>query len=324
MMRKILRVMAIFLLVLLGLLLLVPLIFPFPQLSGVRDPRELADPDSQFVEVDGVELHYKQYGSGEPVMVLLHGFAASTFSFREVVEPLSRLGTVIVYDRPGQGLTERPLYGSWSGDNPYSPDTQPRLLMGLLDHLGVERAILLGNSAGGGVATLAALEYPERVQALVLIDAAVYESGPSYPAWVRRLLFTPQAGWYGPLLLRSFATRGLELLNTAWHDPSKIPADTIPGSTRALQAKDWDRGLWELTRAPRDTQIAPRLGELRLPVLVITGDDDRIVPTQSSVRLSQEIPGARLAVMQACGHVPHEECPNQFLEAVVPFLQGLS
>ena len=315
--------MAFFLLALLALLLLLPLIFPFPQLNGVRDPRELADPDSQFIEVDGVELHYKQYGSGEPVMILLHGFAASTFSFRAVVEPLSQLGTVIVYDRPGQGLTERPLYGSWSGDNPYSLDTQPRHLIGLMDQLGVERAILLGNSAGGGVATLAALEYPRRVQALVLIDAAIYESGPNYPAWVRQLLFSPQASWYGPLLLRSFATRGLELLNTAWHDPSKIPADAISGSTRALQARDWDRGLLELTRAPREAQIAPRLQELSLPVLVITGDDDRIVPTQSSVRLSQEIPGARLAVLQACGHVPHEECPGQFLDAVTPFLEGL-
>ena len=95
MIRKAIRFLAIFLLVGLALLLLIPLIFSYPQLLDVRDPQELGDSDSKFVEVDGVRLHYQQHGSGKPVMILLHGFAASTYSFREIVEPLSQLGTVI-------------------------------------------------------------------------------------------------------------------------------------------------------------------------------------------------------------------------------------
>lgn len=322
MIRTFFKYVGIFLLVVLVIFLIVPLIFPFPQMSNLADPQDLGDADSQFVEVDGVTLHYKRYGSGEPVMVLLHGFASSTFSFRGVVEPLSQIGTVIVYDRPGQGLTERPIYGEWQGENPYSLDTQTRLLMGLLDKLGIEKAILIGHSAGGGIAALSALEVPQRVEGLVLIDAAVYRGGPEYPNWVSRLLYTPHASWYGPLLLRNFATQGLQLLNNAWHDPSRIPPDAVPGYTRALQAKDWDRGLFELSRAPRTAQIAPRLSEIDMPVLVITGDDDRIVPTEESLRLAQDIPGAQVEVIEACGHVPHEECEDQFLEVTLPFLQG--
>lgn len=321
-MKTFFKFVGIFLLVVIVILLLVPLVFPFPQLSGVVDPRELGDADSQFVEVDGVTLHYKRYGSGEPVMVLLHGFASSTFSFRGIVEPLSQIGTVIVFDRPGQGLTERPIYGEWQGDNPYSLDTQPKLVMGLMDALGVDEAILIGHSAGGGVATLAALEYPGRVEGLVLIDAAIYRGGPEYPGWVQRLLFTPQASWYGPLLLRNFATQGLDLLNRAWHDPSRIPPDAIAGYTVALRAKDWDRGLFELSRAPREAQVGPRLSEIDMPVLVVTGDDDRIVPTEESLRLAQDIAGAQVEVLQACGHVPHEECEDQFLDVTLPFLRG--
>jgi pimeloyl-ACP methyl ester carboxylesterase len=85
---------------------------------------------------------------------------------------------------------------------------------------------------------------------------------------------------------------------------------------------DWDRALWEFTLASRDLKLSRRLEELRLPVLVITGDDDRIVPTAESLRLAEEIPGAQLAVIPDCGHVPQEECPQRFLQAVQGFLAG--
>ena len=91
-------------------------------------------------------------GQGEPVLILLHGFGASEFSWREVMEPLSTYGRVIAYDRPAFGLTERPMEGNWTGTNPYSVQGNVELLDGLMDELGVDKAILVGNSAGGGVA----------------------------------------------------------------------------------------------------------------------------------------------------------------------------
>ena len=91
------------------------------------------------------------------------------------MEPFSQLGTVIAFDRPAFGLTERPL--EWEGQNPYSPEAQVELVIGLLDHFGVDQAILVGNSAGGTIAMQAALTYPERVSALVLVDPAVYNGG---------------------------------------------------------------------------------------------------------------------------------------------------
>ena len=106
----------------------------------------------------------KAWGKGEPVFVLLHGFAASLYSWQAVMEPFSQLGTVIAFDRPGFGLSEHPL--TWQGQNPYSPEAQVELVIGLLDHFGVEQAILVGNSAGGTVSMQVALAHPERVSAL--------------------------------------------------------------------------------------------------------------------------------------------------------------
>ena len=86
---------------------------------------------------------------------------------------------------------------------------------------------------------------------------------------------------------------------------------------------NWDRALWELTKANEAAYLYERFNELKMPVLVVTGDDDRIVATDLSIRLGGEIPGAKLVVFEACGHVPQEECPDQFLQAVEPFLQGV-
>ena len=181
------------------LVLIVPFLIPIPPLENTRPVQDLADPDSQFIDINGLQVHVKTRGQGEPVFVLLHGFGASLYSWDPVMEPLSQLGTVIAYDRPAFGLTERPL--EWQGQNPYGPDAQVEMLIGLLDHFGVKQAILVGNSAGGSVAMQATLTHPERVSALVLVDPAVYGSGPSRP-WLRFLMSTPQGRRLGPLLVR--------------------------------------------------------------------------------------------------------------------------
>ena len=306
---------------LLVLLLIGPFLVPVPDLTDTVPPEALVDPDSRFVEVEGVRIHYKQMGEGTPVMVLLHGFGASTFSWREVMAPLAEMGTVIAFDRPAFGLTERPMRDSedWPGYNPYSYDAQPRLTVGLMDALGVESAILIGNSAGGTVSVLTALDYPERVDALVLVDAAVYVGGGS-ASFVRPLLATPQMRHLGPLIARRIRDWGLDFGRSAWHDPAKIPTEFWEGYQKPLRVENWDRALWELTSASERPDLVSRLDELTLPVLVITGDDDRIVPTEQSIRLAGDLPNADLAVLEACGHVPQEECPGPWLAAVMGFL----
>jgi len=306
-------------------LLVGPFLVPVPPLEDTVPATLLADPDSRFVEVAGITLHYKQLGEGEPAMVLLHGFGASTFSWREVMEPLSAYGTVIAFDRPAFGLTERPLptADDWPDYNPYSVEAQPNLVLGLMDALGLDSAILVGNSAGGTVSLLTALQAPDRVDALILVDAAVYAGGGT-PPLLRPLLSTPQMRHLGPLIARRIRDWGVDFGRSAWHDPERIPAEFWEGYTKPLRAENWDRALWELTSASRPTDLPERLGEISMRALVITGDDDRIVPPEQSVRLADELPDADLVFIEACGHVPHEECPEPWLAAVDAFLDSLN
>ncbi|RME50205.1 MAG: alpha/beta fold hydrolase, partial [Caldilineae bacterium] len=190
-----------------------PLLAPVPPLTDTVPPRQLADPDSRFIRVQGVDLHYKMAGQGEPVFVLLHGFGASLFSWHKVMPELARLGAVIAYDRPAFGLSERPL--QWEGQNPYSPEAQVDQLFGLMDALGVQQAILVGNSAGGTVALRAALARPDRVQAIIAVDAAVYGTGGA-PGFIRPLLRTPQLRHLGPLIVRRLIAAGDDLIRRAW------------------------------------------------------------------------------------------------------------
>ncbi len=322
-MPKVLKALLIILLILLVIVLVGPFLIPVPPLEGLVPPETLADPDSQFTDVDGITVHYKAAGEGDPALLLLHGFAASTYSWREVMPALATSQRVVAFDRPAFGLTERPLPGQFpNGVNPYTADAQADLTVSLMDKLGIDQAVLVGNSAGGTIATYTALRHPERVRALVLVDAAIYSGGGS-PAFVRPLLQTPQMRHIGPLIARAIQNWGYQFGQSAWHDPSRFTDEIWQNYTKPLQAENWDRALWELTAASRPLGLDQRLDELSVPVLVITGDDDRIVPTEQSVRLAAEIPGAQLVVIPNCGHVPQEECPAQFLDAVNSFLAQL-
>ena len=323
-MKRLWKILGIIVLGVVITLLIAPLLYQVPPLAGTMPERELADPDSRFVEVNGVTVHYKETGEGEPVFILMHGFGASEFSWSEVMEPLSRSGRVIAYDRPAFGLTERPMEGNWTGTNPYSVQGNVELLDGLMDELGVEKAILVGNSAGGEIAAAYAIEHPERVQGLVLVDPAVGKGnrGP-VPQWAVSLMALPQIRNLAPLLVRTIAgDMGNDTIRMAWHDPSRIEPKVYEGYRKPLKADNWDKALYEFTIAGNPVSYSERLANLTMPVLVVTGDDDRIVPTDQSMQLSREIPGAELAVLKDCGHVPQEECPDQFMTSVQAFLAG--
>lgn len=309
-------------------LLVVPLIWPVPPLEDTVTTASLADSDSRFADIDGLNVHYKTWGlpsspatSGvETAFVLLHGFGASTFSWQGVAEPLSQRMPVVAFDRPAFGLTDRPL--DWTGQDPYAPDSQAELTVKLMDELGIRRAVLIGHSAGGTVAALVAERYPERVAAIVFEDPAIFAGGP--PAFLTPLFRTPQFKRLGPLFARSLGGQaGTDFIRSAWHDPSKITEATFAGYRAPLRVKDWDTALWLLTIAPRPDNVPKIVGAINAPALFITGDDDRIVPPEDTQRASALIEGAEFVTIEQCGHLPHEEQPAAFLDAVSAFLDGV-
>lgn len=294
-----------------ALLLVGPFLLPLPELEDTVPPEELASADDRFAEVGGIRVRYRDSGSGDPTFLLLHGFGSHADSWGPVIADLAAAGRVVAFDRVGFGLTERPM--EWSGAHPYGGPAQVDLTLGLMDELGVEEAVVVGHSAGGGVATALALDHPERVSGLVLEAPAL---GAAQGGVARFLLATPQGERIARFVGRRTAGRIDELLASAYHDPARITTAMVAAYERPLRAENWDRGLAFFTAAPPLDPVEERVSRLEMPVLVVTGDDDTWVATDETVALAGEIPGAELVVVPGCGHVVHEECPEAFLDAV--------
>lgn len=300
---------------------LIPLLTkPLPG-GKVTDPRELVDTCSQFIDLNGITIHYKKFGTGKPVLILLHGIGSNLFSWEKIIPVLSEQFTIIAYDWVGFGLTTRPKPGTWTTDNPYGTSGQVNTLIGLMDALAVEKAVLVGHSFGGSIAGETALLHPDRVTGLILVDPALKIKRRSI--LMKLLTRTPKLDWFGHYLSRQIVLQGDNALRKAWHDPSVITPEILEGYYKPLKMAGWDYGLWEFFKAEKINVLA-KAGQIKLPVLIITGSDDRIVPTRSSIELYRWIPGAEMAVIDDAGHNPQEERPSEFISIIQAFIRKIT
>ncbi len=323
-MKRLLKIVLVLLAVVLLVVLVGPFLIPVRPLEGLSAPTALAQENSQFLTLDfpgtdGIEIHYRAGGEGEPAFVLLHGFAGSLFTWDAVFDDFAARGQTLTYDRPPFGLSERLVTGDWTEANPYSPDAAVSQLFALLDEQGIERAILVGNSAGGTLALRAALAQPERVSGLILVSPAVLAGGGA-PAFVQPLLRSPQLQRIGPLIARVFLSRGDALESRAYYDATLVTEEQRARSRLGVQVDNWDRALWEFTAASQASNLTETLAEIAMPVLVVSGENDLVVPVSQSIALAEDLPNAELVVIPACGHLAQEECPATFLEAVEAWL----
>lgn len=298
-----------------------PFAVPVPELTDLVDASTFIEPDSKFIEINGVDIHYKEAGSGERMFILLHPFGGSTYSWREVMDDFAPYGRVIAYDRPAFGITERPMPEEWDS-NPYGMKANVEILRELLDVFGVDKAVLVGNSAGGGVAVAFALEYPERVEELILVAPGVGGGyGPQFPAWALPFMWTPQLRHVGPLLVRDYQESLPNTVEREWFDQSKLTAEIRETHLQVLKIKNWDRAFYELTFAPAYPELRPLLPQLTVPALIVAGQEDRLIRSWYMEAISTEIPEATLKFIPSCGHVPQEECPTEFMEVVLKYLE---
>jgi pimeloyl-ACP methyl ester carboxylesterase len=269
---------------------------------------------SRFIEVNGVRVHYQEVGRRDaPPLVLLHGFASSTLVWSKVFLKLAAAGfRVIVPDLLGYGYSGKPRNGE------YTIGAQARLIVGLLDSLGIASATIVGSSYGGAVAATCALDYVERIEKLVLVGAV--NNNRPLKFTLLRLFRSPVLGdVVSPLLIGSRRLLRQRMKRVydrhSWVlDERRVDARHLPLRAAATQRAiiRTARG-WDADRISHDAHL------IRQPTLLLWGETDPEIPLPEGERLQSKIPNSRLIVFRECGHLPHEEYPETFTDVLAEF-----
>ena len=272
---------------------------------------------SHFVDVEDIRVHYQEAGElTNPPLLLLHGFASSTLVWSRVFLKLADAGfRVIVPDLLGYGYTGKPRHGE------YTIKGQAKLIVGLLDALRIDRAVIVGSSYGGAVAATCALDYPERVARLVLV-APVNNNRPLQFKLMRVFGSRVIGDVISPLLIGS--RRLLRKRMKRVYDRHKwvLDEDRVQARHLPLRASSTQRAilrtvrLWDADRVSRDAHL------IQQPTLLLWGDNDPEIPLADGERLHEEIAGSRFVVFNNCGHLPHEEYADSFVELVTKFARA--
>ncbi len=245
----------------------------------------------------GVKLHYETYGHG-PVLLLSHGYSATTEMWRPQIDALSRDHTLVLWDMRGHGQSDYP-------DNPaeYSEEATVADMAGLLDAVGAGRAIVGGLSLGGYMSLAFHRVHPERVRALLVIDTGPgFKNPTAREQWNQRALT-----WAG-----RFEEQGLDYLKSVSKEMALSTHRSAAGLVHAA------RGM--LTQ--RDGLIMESLPGIRVPALIIVGADDTPFLNAADV-MAAKIPGAKKVVIPNAGHASNLDQPELFNTAVLEFLKTL-
>jgi pimeloyl-ACP methyl ester carboxylesterase len=278
---------------------------------------------TSLVQMCGYGVNVETAGEAGPILiVLLHGFGAGNFSWKPVFEPLTHLGQVVAYDRPGFGYTEYPF--EHKGTNPFGLEGQLELLSAVIAKYRQNRpVVLIGHSAGGQIAAEFAVRNPGEIRALILESPAIMAAGGP-PPLATTVLRAKAFDRIGPKLVAKLMRLGDKLLIASWFDKSKILPETLATYAAPQARHDAARAFFEFVRAPKKSTIQKRLAELNLPVFVISGDRDQVVKVESTFKVTEQIPGHKIYLVPNCGHIAHEEKPEDFLRVVTNFLRATS
>jgi len=272
----------------------------------------------EHISIHGHQIGYRRGGQG-PVLLLLHGIAGSSLTWLPAMRLLQSDYTVLAPDFPGHGASEKPL-----GD--YSLGNLASAMRDFLKLLGVDRATVVGQSFGGGVALQLAYQFPEHCERLVLVDAGGLGREVN---WILRLATLPGAEYVMPALFPAFVQN--------WGDPvikffggrgfRNAEVVEMWRSYKALTDGESRRAFIRTVRSVIDPggQSVSAIDRLYLaahtPTLIVWGDHDRIIPVNHAYKAHEAIPHSRLEVMEGVGHYPQVEEPVRFVEILSDFLR---
>ncbi len=270
---------------------------------------------SHFIEVDGATVHYQEFGEKiNPTLILIHGYTASTYVWSAVAPLLAaQKFHVVAVDLIGFGFSDKPAWFE------YTIAAQARIIERLMNRLGIGKATIVGSSYGGAVAATLALDYAERVERLILVDAVANDEVLDAP--ILKFAALPLVGeLLTPFFLDSRRYSKARMKMTFAPESRHLVTDErVAAVMRPLKARDAHHSVlasarnWDANRIQADAHL------INQPTLLIWGEDDSMIPVRRGEMLYDAILNSRLVVLKNCGHLPQEEKPERFVALVGEF-----
>lgn len=278
--------------------------------------------EGQIVDVGGVEMHVIVQGEG-PDLVLIHGASGSTRDFTfDFADRLSDRYRVFIVDRPGLGYSTSALPGETSmfATKGASPTLQAQHISKAVKELGAENPIVVGHSYGGIVSLAWGLEDQENIAGLVLLGS-VSNPWPGGLGWYYDVNGSFLGGAVVPPLLSAFAPQSaIDATMVSIFEPQDAPENysNFVGPRLVLRRDSLRSNARQIMNLrPEVVKLSPRYGELTLPVEILHGDADTIVPLNiHSAVLVDQIEASNLVVLPGVGHMPHHTNPDDVIAAI--------
>ncbi|UCD59129.1 MAG: alpha/beta hydrolase [Candidatus Hydrogenedentota bacterium] len=269
--------------------------------------------DSLFMDVDGVRTRYIERGEGKKAIIFIHGFASSLSTWRSCLEPISKQYRIFALDLKGFGFSGKPA-------SKYTTDEYADFVIHFMDALELQAATLCGNSMGGNIAWRTALKYPERIERIILVDAAGYPSEHRGMPFFLNLGRLPGVGE----IVSTFITRGRirSSLQSAYYDTAKVTEQTVDAYYYPMRTAGARRAVLARLRGfPAEIEEwKAKIRDIKLPTLIIWGADDTWIEREHAERFHRDIIGSALVIIPECGHLPQEEKPGEFAISILDFM----
>ncbi|WP_316274146.1 alpha/beta fold hydrolase [Bacillus halotolerans] len=263
------------------------------------------------VKVGGVHVYYEHYQNpGKQTIVCVHGFLSSAFSFRKLIPLLRDQYDIIALDLPPFGQSEK------SRTFIYTYQNLAMLIIGLLEHLQVKQAALVGHSMGGQISLSAALLKPELFSKIVLLCSSGYLKR-SHPT----IIFGTHLPYFHLYIKRWLSKEGVmkNLLNVV-HNKSLIDEVMIDGYGKPFQDEQIFKAMTRFIRHREGDLQSEELKKISKPALLIWGEEDKVVPLKIGERLNRDLPDSKLYSLRETGHLVPEERPEFVSERIAEFI----
>lgn len=249
-------------------------------------------------------------GSGEPPILLLHGFDSSLLEWRRLLPLLAKEQTTWAVDLLGFGFTKR------LAELSFTPEAIKTHLYSFWQTIIVQPVVLVGASMGGATAIDFARTYPQAVSKLVLIDSAGLANKPI----ISKFMFSPLDRWATNFLRNQGVRQNIS--RAAYFDKSFASVDAQKCAAMHLHCDNWSEALISFTRSGGYGSFSKQLSQIQSPTLILWGRNDRILGTKSATKFEESINNSRLVWIEKCGHVPHLEQPKVTADAILDFIKS--